>query len=86
MYLTWLNFKIVPQFLFLILVSYPILGGLAWFIGGLCYKYVFQNKRKKFAIIPPEKEPMITIMIPAHNEEVSLAETIHYLLTGLNGA
>ena len=84
MYLTWLNFKIVPQFLFLILVSYPILGGLAWFIGGLCYKYVFQNKRKKFAMIPPEKEPMITIMIPAHNEEVSLAETIHYLLTQLN--
>lgn len=84
MYLTWLNFKIVPQFLFLILVSYPILGGLAWFIGGLCYKYVFHNKRNKFVMIPPEKEPMITIMIPAHNEEITLAETTHYLLTQLN--
>lgn len=80
----WLTAKTVFKVLFLILVSYPILGGLAWFIGGLCYKYVFKNKKNDFTILDSREQPFITIMVPAHNEEVTIEETISYLLNELN--
>ena len=80
----WLTAKTVFKVLFLILVSYPILGGLAWFVGGLCYKYVFKNKKKDFTILDSREQPFITIMVPAHNEEVTIEETISYLLNELN--
>lgn len=80
----WLIAKTVFKVLFLILVSYPILGGLAWFVGGLCYKYVFKNKKRDFTILDSRKQPFITIMVPAHNEEVTIEETISYLLNELN--
>ena len=80
----WLTAKTVFKVLFLILVSYPILGGLAWFVGGLCYKYVFKNKKRNFTILDSREQPFITIMVPAHNEEVTIEETISYLLNELN--
>ena len=80
----WLIAKTVFKVLFLILVSYPILGGLAWFVGGLCYKYVFKNKKRDFTILDSREQPFITIMVPAHNEEVTIEETISYLLNELN--
>lgn len=80
----WLIAKTVFKVLFLILVSYPILGGLAWFVGGLCYKYVFKNKKRNFTILDSREQPFITIMVPAHNEEVTIKETISYLLNELN--
>lgn len=80
----WLIAKTVFKVLFLILVSYPILGGLAWFVGGLCYKYVFKNKKRDFTILDSREQPFITIMVPAHNEEVTIKETISYLLNELN--
>lgn len=80
----WLLAKTVFKVLFLILVSYPILGGLAWFVGGLCYKYVFKNKKRDFTILDSREQPFITIMVPAHNEEVTIEETISYLLNELN--
>ena len=80
----WLLAKTVFKVLFLILVSYPILGGLAWFVGGLCYKYVFKNKKNDFTILDSREQPFITIMVPAHNEEVTIEETISYLLNELN--
>ncbi len=80
----WLLAKTIFKVLFLILVSYPILGGLAWFVGGLCYKYVFKNKKRDFTILDSREQPFITIMVPAHNEEVTIDETISYLLNELN--
>ncbi|MBC6361694.1 glycosyltransferase [Lactobacillus apis] len=80
----WLIAKPVFKVLFLILVSYPILGGLAWFVGGLCYKYVFKNKKRNFTILDSREQPFITIMVPAHNEEITIEETISYLLNELN--
>lgn len=84
MSLTWSTIKPLLNILFLVLISYPILGGLGWFIGGLCYRFVFRNKKKYFVDISESDEPFITIMIPAHNEEATLEETIIYLLTKLN--
>lgn len=82
--LTWLNLRIALKIFFFILVSYPILGGLAWFVGGLCYKYVFNNKKKTFIDLAPADQPFLTIMVPAHNEEVTIKETVEYLLNELN--
>ncbi|RMC44661.1 glycosyltransferase [Lactobacillus sp. ESL0230] len=82
--ITWSTIKPLLNGLFLILISYPILGGLGWFVGGLCYRYVFRNKKKDFTTIAENKAPFITIMIPAHNEQASLKETVTYLLNELN--
>jgi len=60
---------------------YPIIGALAWTIGGLFYRYLYVGKigSKNFRRLDPSEEPLVTIMIPAHNEEVMIEETIEYL-------
>ena len=81
------GYPIVDFFLFLlvaILFTYPILGGFAWFIGVLCHTYLFKHQQIEWISIPEEVEPMITIMVPAHNEEVVIEDTIHYLMNKLN--
>lgn len=67
-----------------LLVSYPILGSFGWFIGVLCYTFLFKYKQIDWVEIPSEVEPFITIMVPAHNEEVVIEETINYLMTKIN--
>ena len=81
------GYPIVDFFLFLlvaILFTYPILGGCAWFIGVLCHTYLFKHQQIEWIPIPEEVEPMITTMVPAHNEEVVIKDTIHYLMNKLN--
>ncbi|EMF0394822.1 TPA: glycosyltransferase [Enterococcus hirae] len=74
----------VVTIIYFILVSYPILGSFAWFIGVLCYSFLFKYKHIDWAEIPTEVEPFITIMVPAHNEEVVIEDTIDYLMTKIN--
>ncbi|ENZ5627158.1 glycosyltransferase [Enterococcus hirae] len=74
----------VAMIIYFILVSYPILGSFAWFIGVLCYSFLFKYKHIDWAEIPTEVEPFITIMVPAHNEEVVIEDTIDYLMTKIN--
>lgn len=74
----------VATIIYFILVSYPILGSFAWFIGVLCYSFLFKYKHIDWAEIPTEVEPFITIMVPAHNEEVMIEDTIDYLMTKIN--
>ncbi|EME8125030.1 glycosyltransferase [Enterococcus faecium] len=78
------TFDFLLVILFLILVCYPILGGFAWFSGVLCYKFLFKYKKIDWTEIPFEIEPFITVMVPAHNEEVVIEETIEYLMTKVN--
>lgn len=80
--IAWLDFLLA--LMLLVLFTYPILGGLSWFIGVLCYRFVFRNRQDEWIPIPPEVEPMITIMVPAHNEEIVIRGTVEYLLTKLN--
>lgn len=75
---------VVPKIVFLILITYPIIGAFSWFIGVICYKYFFEYRQDKWDDIPQEIEPFITIMVPAHNEEIVIADTIEYLMTQLN--
>ncbi|MGX7125788.1 glycosyltransferase family 2 protein [Enterococcus viikkiensis] len=74
----------ILSILFLILIAYPILGGFAWFIGELCYSLLFNYRQKEWIEIPEEIEPFITIMVPAHNEEIVIEKTIDYLMNQLN--
>ncbi|MBS0956575.1 glycosyltransferase [Lactiplantibacillus plantarum] len=80
-------FESIWNFVLLLLVSYPILGAFAWFIGVLCYQLIYRHRHKddiEFQPLTPEEQPFITIMIPAHNEEVMLEHTINYLMNNLN--
>ncbi|WP_097037367.1 glycosyltransferase family 2 protein [Lactiplantibacillus plantarum] len=80
-------FESICNFVLLLLVSYPILGAFAWFIGVLCYQLIYRHRHKddiEFKQLTPAEQPFITIMIPAHNEEVMIEHTINYLMNNLN--
>ena len=80
-------FESIWNFVLLLLVSYPILGAFAWFIGVLCYQLIYRHRHKddiEFQPLTPEEQPFITIMIPAHKEEVMIEHTINYLMNNLN--
>lgn len=69
----------------LILCLYPIIGSFFWFCGALNYRFLKSNKRDlDWKPIPKNKQPMITIMVPAHNEEVVIEETLTYLFENIN--
>ena len=70
--------------MFLVLITYPIIGGFSWFIGVFCYTFLFKYRQKDWHEIPSEIEPFITIMVPAHNEEIVIENTIEYLMTKIN--
>ncbi|GAY73951.1 glycosyltransferase family 2 protein [Lentilactobacillus kosonis] len=71
------------QWMVLLLSLYPVLGAFFWFWGAIMYR-IFN--RENLEAIPDEEiaEPLITIMIPAHNEEVMIASTLDYLFNKLN--
>ena len=80
-------FESIWNFVLLLLVSYPILGAFSWFIGVLCYQLIYRHRHKddiEFKQLTPAEQPFITIMIPAHNEEVMIEHTINYLMNNLN--
>lgn len=69
----------------LILCLYPVIGAFFWFSGSLSYRFLKTHKRDDdWEIIDPDQQPLITIMIPAHNEEVMIEETITYLFEEMN--
>lgn len=73
-------------FLFLInllLCLYPIIGAMFWFWGAVSYT-IFRQREELAPKQHLDHEPFITIMIPAHNEEVVIRQTLDYLLTKLN--
>ncbi len=64
---------------------YPVSGACFWFWGGLSCRYIKTNKRDTdWQVLPPAEQPMVTIMIPAHNEEVMIEDTITTLFEELN--
>lgn len=76
---------IIKRIILIILCLYPVIGAMFWFFGSLSYRWLKKDRKEvNFRAIPPAVQPMITIMIPAHNEEVMIEETIHYLSTQMN--
>lgn len=69
----------------LILCLYPIVGSFFWFFGSLSYRWLRPNDSDNdWQVLPKSKQPLVTIMIPAHNEEVMIESTIRYLFDELN--
>lgn len=68
----------------MILLLYPLLAAISYTIGGYLYNFVYKGNLKKFHRMSVEKEPFITIMVPAHNEEVVIEDTINYLAHEMN--
>lgn len=69
-----------------LITLYPIIGAIAWTIGGLFYRTLYIGKylEHDFKRIPLAEAPFISIMIPCHNEEVMIEETIDYLMNQLD--
>lgn len=67
----------------LILCLYPILGAMFWFFGAVAYT-IFRHGDELQPTDKLKSEPFITIMIPAHNEEVVIKQTLTFLLTQLH--
>lgn len=67
-----------------LLVIYPIVGAFCWIVGAFCYKFIYRHEVKQFQPIPVAEQPLITIMVPAHNEEIMIEQTIEYLATELD--
>lgn len=65
-----------------VMVSYPIVGGLAFLISSFYYHVL--SERKDLPRYLEHGEPFVTILVPAHNEEDSIAGTIHHLYRRLN--
>lgn len=78
------SFGDIIQFLMLILCLYPIVGSFFWFWGALSYRFFKINKCDDWHRLKPEDQPFITIMIPAHNEEIMIEQTITYLFENLD--
>ncbi|WP_283679770.1 glycosyltransferase [Lentilactobacillus sp. Marseille-Q4993] len=74
----------VLGWLLLILSLYPIVGALFWFWGALMYQFFGKKEELDFVELAQADQPMITIMIPAHNEEIMIRRTIEYLETEIN--
>lgn len=72
------------SFMLFVLIAYPILGSFVWFIGSFCYTFLFRYRQLHWHDIPIAIQPMITIMVPAHNEEIVIENTIEYLMNHLN--
>lgn len=72
------------KFMYLTLVLYPVIGAFCWVIGTFCYKFFYKHEIQEFKKIPTQDEPFVTIMIPAHNEEVMIEDTITYLMTKMD--
>lgn len=71
------------NYLLSLLVLYPIVGAFCWIIGAFCYKFIYRHEVTEFRKLSTEEQPFITIMVPAHNEEVMIEQTIEYLATEL---
>ncbi|WP_201774109.1 glycosyltransferase [Demequina oxidasica] len=62
--------------------SYPIVGGMAFIISSFYYRVFAETKDLPRYL--EHGEPFVTILVPAHNEESSIAQTVRYLATRLN--
>lgn len=71
------------QWVIFLLSLYPIMGAFFWFWGAIMYR-IFIKEPKIVNEDSTKNAPMITIMIPAHNEEILIEKTIKYLFTEIN--
>ena len=62
--------------------GYPIIGGLSFIVSSIYYRLFLENGDRPAPLA--NGEPFITVFVPAHNEEQSIAATVRYLNDNLN--
>lgn len=70
------------QVVVFVLVSYPIVGGCAFIVSAVYY-HLFLERRDRPRYLE-HGEPFVTIMVPAHNEEQSIEQTVDWLQNKMN--
>lgn len=78
-------FNITGIVILMILSLYPIIGSMFWVWGAIAYRlFRKDNELPENNSLKLDHEPFITIMVPAHNEEIVIRDTLTFLLTKLN--
>lgn len=67
-------YRIINQFVYL----FPLIMSLLWIVGSLIF--FFRHERKNTALPELDTYPCFTVLIPCHNESVSIVETIKHAL------
>lgn len=55
---------------------YPLVMSLLWLLGAILFKFLRKN-RKDVPFHPHEERPPVSVLIPCHNEEQCIRDTIH---------
>ncbi|MED1472097.1 poly-beta-1,6-N-acetyl-D-glucosamine synthase [Bacillus salipaludis] len=61
----------------LFLFYYPLIMGIVWIIGSIIY-YTKKERNHNFPAFNREELPFVSLLIPAHNEEQTIEDTIRY--------
>lgn len=70
------------QVIAFVITAYPIVGGCAFIVSSVYY-HLFLERRERPRYLE-HGEPFVTILVPAHNEEESIASTVNWLETRMN--
>lgn len=75
------GFGLAGKILFGFAFYYPLFMAYHWMIGALYYFFHYELKQGKVNDPPPlPRTPPITFLVPCHNDQAIIAETIEYLL------
>lgn len=75
------GFGVIGKILFGFAFYYPLFMAYHWMIGALYYFFHYELKQGTVDNPPPlPKTPPITFLVPCHNDEKIIAETLEYLL------
>ena len=64
------------EFIYSFVFHYPLFMAFVLMTGGLCY-HLFRERNYNVEFLP--SEPLVSILIPCHNEEECIYQTIKYL-------
>ncbi|MCK5083387.1 MAG: poly-beta-1,6 N-acetyl-D-glucosamine synthase [Candidatus Omnitrophica bacterium] len=64
------------QFIYSFVFHYPLFMAFVLMTGGFCYHF-FREGKKPVGELP--EEPLVSILVPCHNEEECIIQTIQYL-------
>lgn len=59
---------------------YPVIMSLVWLFGGICF---YVRRERHISQEPPslKRHPLVSVLIPAHNEEETIADAVHSIFS-----
>lgn len=63
---------------------YPVIMSLVWLFGGICF---YVRRERHISQEPPslKRHPLVSVLIPAHNEEETIADAVHSIFSNHYG-